>query len=76
MCSGLTGSHPSEAERQLWGTRATLHQCLPEMMSTTVSAALVTRGLPAKVDPWSPGFMLSATCCFTSTAPMGSPPAK
>ena len=46
------------------------------MMSTTVSAALVTSGLPANVDPWSPGFMLSATCCLTSTAPMGSPPAE
>ncbi len=45
------------------------------MMSTTVVAAWHTSGLPAKVDPWSPGAMASATCCFTSTAPMGSPPA-
>lgn len=46
------------------------------MMSTTVSAARVTRGFPANVDPWSPGAMASATACFTSTAPMGSPPGQ
>jgi hypothetical protein len=44
------------------------------MTSTTASAARVTRGFPAKVEPWSPGAMASATCCFTSTAPMGRPP--
>ena len=45
------------------------------MTSTTALAAWHTSGLPAKVDPWSPGSMTSATCCFTSTAPMGRPPA-
>lgn len=45
------------------------------MMSNTVQAAWQTSGFPAKVEPWSPGAITSATFCFSSTAPMGSPPA-
>ncbi len=45
------------------------------MTSTTALAAWHTSGLPAKVHPWSPGSITSATCCFTSTAPIGRPPA-
>jgi len=44
--------------------------------SRTTSAARHTSGLPANVDPWSPGFITSATASVTSTAPMGSPPAR
>ena len=45
------------------------------MMSNTVQAAWQTSGLPAKVEPWSPGAITAATCSRSSTAPMGSPPA-
>jgi hypothetical protein len=33
------------------------------MTSNTVQAVAHTSGLPAKVEPWSPGFMASATDC-------------
>mmetsp|Transcript_16513 Transcript_16513/g.41203 ORF Transcript_16513/g.41203 Transcript_16513/m.41203 type:complete len:213 (-) Transcript_16513:785-1423(-) len=46
------------------------------MTSNTVHAAWHTSGLPANVEPWSPGRITSATCCFMSTAPMGRPPAS
>ena len=46
------------------------------MMPNTASAAAHTRGLPANVDPWSPGAMAAATRSVSSTAPIGRPPAS
>ena len=47
-----------------------------EILSRTATAALQTRGPPAKVLPWSPYFIAEATLSVTSTAPMGKPPAR
>uniref|UniRef100_A0A7C8Z8G3 Uncharacterized protein n=1 Tax=Opuntia streptacantha TaxID=393608 RepID=A0A7C8Z8G3_OPUST len=47
-----------------------------EILSRTAIAALHTRGPPAKVLPWSPGFMAAETLSVTRTAPIGMPPAR
>ena len=47
-----------------------------DTLSKTALAALHTKGPPAKVDPWSPGAMASATSWVHRIAPMGRPPAR
>jgi hypothetical protein len=68
LCAGL---------RSALAWLPSMHPCSPGslMMSKVVQATWQASGLPANVDPWSPGFMTAATFSRISTHPMGRPPA-